>query len=360
MPVTGLDSLHYALGKPDAAGIFKKHCDDFCVDEILGFEFSNEGDHVCLQIKKENLTTFDVCQKLARAFSVSADHVSYAGVKDRRGICSQWFSVKVPGIADSKLEKLAFDGVEVLAVHRNSRKIKIGSHQGNRFKILLREVTGEIDQFQERALLISQQGIPNYFGQQRFGHDMANVHSALELMSGSRTDRANRGKRAAAHKRFQRGMLISAARAYVFNHILSRRVDDKSWCRYIEGDVLNLDGTNRYFSVTEDQPWDDSLQNRLQAHDIHPTGLLPGIIEAKDKYVASGQAQALENVICEDFSPLIHGLEKLSVAAGRRTLRVLPRDFSCNTVDNNSLELQFTLSRGSYATSVLRELCVVR
>jgi len=357
--ISDLDSLRYAFGEPKASATFKQHCADFCVDEILGFEFSGEGDHVCLQIRKENITTFDVCQKLARAFSVSINQVSYAGIKDRRGICSQWFSVKIPAISDAKLEKLAFDDVEVLAVHRNSRKIKTGSHQANRFSILLRDVAGDFDLLQARAQEIARHGIPNYFGQQRFGHNMANVHAALELMGDSRMERAGRGKQAAAHKRFQRGMLISAARSYVFNHILSQRVDDMSWNQYIVGDVLNLDGTNRFFGLTSDQPWDEPLQLRLQTHDIHPTGLLPGIIEATDKYATSGQARALEARTCEDLSALSKGLEKLAVTAGRRSLRVLPKDFTCNRVDGSNLQLQFTLGRGSYATSVLRELCRV-
>jgi tRNA pseudouridine13 synthase len=158
--------------------------------------------------------------------------------------------------------------------------------------------------------------------------------------------------------RFKRGMLFSAARSYLFNQLLSARLQQGNWNRYVEGDVLNLDGTNRYFVIAEGQ-WDESLQQRLQDFDIHLSGPLVGNPEAKDKYLSQRQAADIEDAVCKQFSTLVEGLKHFGLTAARRPLRFRPIKLSWQWRHATELELKFALPRGCYATSLLRELCVI-
>ncbi|MCI5106106.1 MAG: tRNA pseudouridine(13) synthase TruD [Pseudomonadales bacterium] len=344
-----MDSLAYAQGRPDLKATLKARFSDFQVDEDLGFEPSGAGDHVFVQLRKTDLSTTDTARHLARISGVSGRDVGYSGMKDRRGECSQWFSIKLPAGGENAFSDLQDERLQLLQLARNHRKLRIGSHRHNRFQLLLRDCEGDAAEFDRRLRALAAQGVPNYFGVQRFGRDLSNLEQVLKLFR----DSAGPGSSGNRHKR---GMLYSAARAYLFNQVLSRRLEQGNWCQYQPGDVLNLDGSNRCFLVA-DGDWDEKLQARLQEFDIHLTGPLPGLVGSKDKYISKGIAADIENAVLEKYPELLAGLRQHGLEAGRRPLRFRVHDLQWQWQQDQHLLLQFTLSKGAYATSLLRELC---
>lgn len=349
-----LDSLSYVQGRPDTCAVLKQVFSDFKVDEELGFQPSGSGDHLFVQLRKTDLGTKDVARLLAQQMGISQRDVGYSGMKDRRGECSQWFSLKTAtDVTEQALLALESEQLQILDVQRNSRKLRIGSHRANKFTLLLRDCEGRSEQFEQRLKHFQETGIPNYFGAQRFGRQMSNLQQVSELFASAAGSSSRRGGH---HKH---GMLLSAARAYLFNQILSRRISAANWDRYIEGDVLNLDGTDRYFAVAVGE-WDGILEQRLQELDIHPTGLLAGQTKAQDKYATVSEAADIEDAVCQNYPQLVTGLQAQGVQAGRRALRFAVRDLQWSWPAEKQLELRFTLPRGAYATSLLRELCILK
>ena len=218
-------SQAWAFGEPEVEALFKQTPGDFQVTEELGFALTGSGEHACLRIRKTGVTTQDVVRLLARRAGIREFDVGYGGLKDRQGVCEQWFSLYQPVPAPLLLEDLAERGIEVLESCRNSRKLRRGSHRANRFRIRLRDPQwcGGAEQgtvlqaLQERLALVARRGVPNYFGEQRFGRDGGNVDQARQLFAGALR----------MAKGYKRGLLLSSARSQVFNAVLSQRVQYK-------------------------------------------------------------------------------------------------------------------------------------
>ena len=168
---------------------------------------------------------------------------------------------------------------------------------------------------------------------------------------------AQGGEGAAKISRNERSLLYSAARAALFNQVLSARLARSDWNRYLPGDVLGLDGSGRLF-LPEEGGWNDDLQNRLDALDIHVTGPLPGAAPARSKYETRAQAADIEIVALRRNTAMLDWLKREGLRAGRRPLRFAPRDLNWSWTDGG-LILRFALARGCYATSLLRELCEI-
>lgn len=348
-----LDDLAYANGRPDTRASLKQEFSDFRVDEDLGFTPSGKGDHLFLQLRKTDLSTTETARLLAQQAGSSLRDVGYSGMKDRRGECSQWFSIKLAQGQEKNLETLADERLELLDAVRNHRKLRIGSHKRNQFEILLRDCQGDRAEFEQRLQALQQSAIPNYFGVQRFGRNLRNLHQVLEVFRADESDAVKAGDDGG---RFKRGMLYSAARAYLFNQLLSERIAENSWQAYVEGDVLNLDGTDRCFVVAA-EGWDTTLQQRLESFDIHVTGPLPGAVADKDKYVSRDVAADIENAVLAKYPDLLAGLVRRGISAARRPLRFRALNLDYEWLQPDQLRLRFMLPRGVYATSLLRELC---
>jgi len=357
--VVDFNSYEYANGEPSDTAIIKSNCTDFCVDEILGFEPTDDGDHFWLKLRKTDVTTSEVARKISAALSIRLGDIGYSGMKDKRGVCSQWFSVPSMGLDKANLASFEDDSLTILETRANSRKLKIGTHRENAFRINLRHFSGSLPEFEKRVLQVSRYGVPNYFGPQRFGRDGQNVLRALEYFAPT-VRGVKRSKDA------KRGLLLSALRSYIFNQVLSRRVKLANWNRIVAGEVLNLDGTKRFFkpqfyTQAESNMLDpvelQSLQDRLDTTDIHPTGILCGSLKKGDRYLASGEVESLEREVLQQFGEICALLVDKSITASRRPLRVVPRNLSFRLVEPQCVELKFTLARGGYATAVLRELC---
>ena len=354
----GLDKLAYLQGEPTARGMLKQQFADFKVSEELGFEMGGNGEHLFLYIKKQNLSTIEVARKIAAVAEARIAMVGYAGMKDKKAECTQWFSVplqKEKGAVkenenQSIISRLEDENIKIISTVRNNRKLKIGSHKRNLFDITLRNCLEGREEFDANLDKIKQFGVPNYYGFQRFGRELSNLKQVDKLIHDPQTNTKRR------QKSFKKGMLISAARAYVFNQVLSSRITNNNWSQFVAGDVINLDGTDRNF-IVEEGAWDATLQKRLENFDIHLTGPLLGKVDSKDKYISSGKAADIEKAEVDKYPKILEYLQKIGAKSSRRPLRFLPEELRWAWLDDCTLNLSFALSPGAYATSLLREVC---
>jgi tRNA pseudouridine13 synthase len=328
-----------AGGAPPLAALLRATADDFEVDEILGFDPSGEGEHVFLRIEKRDTNTEWLARRLAAFAGVAPAAVGFAGLKDRHAVTRQTCSIHLPGRSDPDWTLLAEDGVRVLGAARHSRKLKRGAHRGNRFRIVLREVVGDHAAAAERLARIARDGVPNYFGVQRFGRDGGNVAAARRLFAGARMARG------------ARAMALSAARSELFNRVLDRRVDGATWNRPLDGEVWMLDGSHSVFGPEAGD--DAGIERRAATFDIHPTGPLWGRGELR----SAGAVRVIEQAVAEAEPALCAGLERAGLAQERRSLRLRVPGLAHRWIGEDALELCFELESGAYATTVLRELC---
>ena len=335
-------SYHYANGVPALSGVIRTHFSDFKVDEKFAFEATGEGEHALLHIKKQDTNTDWLSRQISDLAGVRKVDVSYAGLKDRNAITTQWFSVWLPGKPDPDWSLLNSENVEILKTIRHSRKLRRGSLRGNQFTLIVRNVEGDASDLEQRMNVIKQDGVPNYFGDQRFGIDGRNLEKAEIMFSGKREK-----------DRFKRSIYLSAARSAMFNDVLSQRVKMDKWSNAMSGDVMLLDNSHSYFLATN---IDDEIIRRLKEHDIHPSGPLWGRGELLSKLAVA----ELEHKLPNKFEIFDLGLKNARLDQERRSLRLSVNDLQWNyDVDNKLLELSFFLPAGGYATAVLREIIKV-
>lgn len=329
-----LQGLAHAWGGPVARGVLRSEPEDFAVDEDLGFEPGGGGEHVWLWIRKREANTSDLAAELARFAGVGRGAVSWSGRKDRRAITRQWFSVQLPGAAEPDWS--AFSGPHWSVEHavRHARKLRIGTHRSNRFRLRLRSLAGERAEIDERLHRIAEAGFPNYFGEQRFGESGQNLRRAREQL--------------ARRRRKPQPMLLSAARAWLFNRVLHERVCDASWCTPLPGDALMLAGTRSLFQCRGDEA---DLGERIAAFDVDVTGPLWGT----GTLPVGADIAAQEVAWLADEVDLRAGVERQGATAQRRRLRATAGEFDWHH-EGDMLELQFTLAAGTFATSLLREV----
>jgi len=331
-----------ALGGVSGSGCIKRTPEDFVVREILGFEPSGCGQHVLVHLRKRSVDTQWVAAQLASCAAIAPGAVGYAGLKDRHAVAEQWFSLDLGGIGRTPDLSGLPASIETLAVHRHDRKLRIGALDSNAFEIRIDELRGvETDRLVARIAMVRERGVPNYFGPQRFGRDGANLELARRML----VDRPGRGPRA------QRAFAYSAARSYLFNAVLARRVAQQSWDRLTVGDLANRDGANATFAV---EAVDADLRRRERRLEIHPTGPLWGSGELE----TDGEVRRMELAVC-GAHPLAIALEDEGVARARRPLRLVVRELEWS-MGQDGVRLSFRLRAGSHATSVLRELFEIR
>jgi len=313
--------------------------EDFRVEEVLGFEADGEGEHLLLKVEKRGANTLWVARELAHYAGVSPREVSYAGMKDRNAVAVQHFSLWLGKHPQPDWAAHQHEEYRILAVARHRRKLRIGSLKGNRFRIVLRDLSVPTKDLEAKLASIRERGVPNYFGPQRFGREGANIAQAEALFSGQLTLR----------DRKLRGLLLSTARSLLFNAVLSRRVEEHSWDTVLAGEICMLEGSHSVFHA---ESVDAELEARAQTGDLHPTGPLWGQGESR----VTGQAAALESAVLRDYAVFARGLEYAGLEQARRALRLPLKDVAWTVDDAQSLVLEFFLSAGAYATAVLREL----
>lgn len=306
-----------AYGALNARAAFRSVPEDFQVIEELGFEPSGEGEHAYLFIEKRGENTAWLAEQIARLANVKPMDIGYCGRKDRHAVTRQWFSVYLPKRQqdiEPDWTRLNSDSIQILTVSRHARKLRKGEHLANHFKIRLRDFeTDSLEIFVSKLEQVFSQGVPNYFGEQRFGHNANNLYEAQALLVDGKSYRDKQ----------KRGLILSAARSYLFNLVLAERVRMGSWNHTIEGDLNSV-----------------------------PSGPLWG----RGRALVSGELMALESQVLSAWADWCHGLEHMGLQQERRALVLRPNACRYEWKEPQQLELTFTLETGAFATSLLQEL----
>jgi tRNA pseudouridine13 synthase len=293
--------------------------EDFIVTELPLQLPSGEGEHLWLDIEKNGANTAFVAKALAEATRVNEWDVGYAGLKDRYALTRQWFSIYLPKGETPDLTELQHPEFKVLSQRRHVKKLRPGDLQGNRFRIVLRDVSGDpaaIEAVEANLKAVAARGVPNYFGAQRFGFEGGNVEQGRAMLA--REIRVRNPKK--------KGLYLSAVRSFVFNEVLALRIQQGLWGQTLPGDVMDEAG--------------------------RPTGPLWG----RGRVITTDQAQALEMGVAERHATLCDGMEHAGLDQARRALVARPVDLSWEWPQADQLVLTFSLPAGNYATSVLNEI----
>ncbi|MGP9555994.1 tRNA pseudouridine(13) synthase TruD [Psychrobacter sp. AOP7-A1-24] len=372
--ITDTEKLPQPSLQPLKQATYKAKTTDFIVNELLPLDFTGEGEHLWLHIEKSGMNTAYLAKLLSEWADIPLRDVGYSGLKDRHALTTQWFSLRIPKkqLPPTKFAPVDIgenESVAILSQHWHNKKLNRGTHRANQFVITLRDIQfteHDTDSLPPEQLLsvkeaveqhltrISENGVPNYFGPQRFGRNGNNVREALRLFARPVSEKRPQPKKSKRKRapREQNTMELSAARSLIFNEILASRVRDGSWNTGLAGEVFNLDGSGSIFTS---EALDDTLYARIDSGDIHPTAVLWGT--GNDK--VSGRAAGLETEVVQ-HSPLLMqlatGLEQRDIKAQRRALRLPIEALTWEWSDDQTLVLNFTLTTGSFATSVLASL----
>jgi len=322
-----LGELNYANQKPSLKGILKSLPEDFKVTEVMDVELSGEGEHYWLDISKTKSNTEQVAKALAKFSNVSFRDVGYSGMKDFFAETRQWFSVWKPKGGQPAWDEFKTEGIVIHQVVKHSRKIKRGTHKANKFNIVIRDINGDLSELEERLKNVKRDGVPNYFGAQRFGRNADNMRQAIDFFNGDKKIKSRNLK----------GILLSSARSWLFNQVVSGRVNQGSWQTLYENEPANLHASNSVFQTK-------------------------GESDESDRYCS--ELFEWEQSVMSPYSILQRGLEHAKLDYQRRALRSIVGDMSWSieaAPDNegstsNCLVLSFELIRGQFATSVIREL----
>jgi tRNA pseudouridine13 synthase len=388
---------------PGIGGTLKNRPEDFFVQEIPAYEPAGVGEHVFCEIEKKGLTTFDAVDRLAKSLRVHPKDIGYAGMKDAQAITRQIFSIW--GVTPEAVMNANIPGLRIQWATRHINKLRLGHLRANRFIIKIRDVnptdvvklTPIVKQLQER-------GMPNYFGEQRFGR-RGNNHllgaalirgddaGVLKLLLGAPDRKIDDARQIGARKAFDAGDLATSMRLWPRNSGMERRVlarliktgkppaavrvvDERIqrlWVSALQSEVFNQTVAARIQSLDRLIPGDlaqkhDSggvfliedpaaEQERCDRFEISPTGPLVGYrmtLPGADALQLEESIFAANELKPSDFR--VEGKHK--VKGARRPLRVKPEELQLTAgVDEHGphITATFTLPPGSFATVLLRE-----
>ena len=335
-----------SAGMRVASAQLKAVPEDFRVGEVLEefsaqvslFESANvagEGEHLCLHLEKTGDNTEFVAGELANIASCRSFDVGFCGLKDRHAITRQWFSLYRPGMMDDDKALIAEISSHwpVTSACRSVRKLRRGDHQGNHFTITLRQVSAERDVVERALERLKSQGAPNYFGPQRFGFSGANLDRAVHIDPTALNRRSGKGKRSGRGRGWNKSgggrddrknvLYFSAARSWLFNEVLASRVADGSWQAPLPGE---------------------------------PTETASGPLWGDGGTSADGEAGQRERHIVAQAPELESLFATTRMKPERRPLMAMPEGLVWSWLDDDSLELDFFLVPGQYATTVLGDI----
>ena len=331
------DELPYATAK-SARTLGKIRCvdEDFVVDEVPAYPPAGHGGHLFVQFEKRGLTTREAVTHLANALGVNPRDAGVAGQKDKHAVTTQWASFERV-TADAAL-RLEVPNVRVLAAEPHPHKLRTGHVRANRFELIIREAS-DLDAAREVIAQLQQDGVPNYYGEQRFGVGERNVARACAMLRGE----------ARVRDRFERKMLMSALQSSLFNRWLAQRVTERLYAQPVLGDLLRKEDTGGLF-INQDNA---EAQRRMEAWEVSATGPMFGASMRRAEAEAAVREQAIF-----DASGLTEEMFAAHAKAGegtRRAARVRLTNCEVERVEVG-LRIRFELPSGAYATTVLREV----
>lgn len=333
-----LSPLAYLSGKPVAKAKLKAKSEHFQVNENLGFEFSGQGEHLMVRIRKTGENTSFVANELAKACGVKSKDVSWAGLKDRHAVTEQWLSVHLPGseTPDFRDFLAQYPSIEILATDRHNKKLRPGDLEGNSFNVTLSEVSN-VEDVLNRLESIQLTGVPNYFGGQRFGNN------------GNNLDEARRWGRDNVRTRNQnkRSLYLSAARSWIFNNIVSARIEQNCFVSTIVGDIITTE--NGHVQITQENQ--TSFEDKLNNGFAQITAAMAG-----DNALPTQEAALeLEQPHLDNEADLMALICGNRMRHDRRAINLVPQDLTWS-VSGSEITLSFSLDSGCFATAITREL----
>ncbi len=339
MTTDSSEELPYATVKSlRVLGKIRDQPQDFQVEEVPAYAPEGRGEHVFVRFQKTELNTPEAVRRIAEALGVDAREAGWAGLKDRRAVTSQWASFHR---ADPDAARaLVLPGIEILEAARHPHKIRTGHLRSNRFLIRIRGAREHLAAAGQMLEQLSRLGAPNYYGEQRFGRDGANLTRARAwLLEGGPPPR----------DRFQRKLIASTLQSEIFNQWLAARVRTGALDRVVQGDLMRKEDSGGLFIASDV----GEATERMQRWEISPTGPMLG---AKMRW-PEGEAERVERALCEHWGLTTERLEQLRtlLPGTRRVARIRPADVRLGEYPEG-LEVAFTLPKGSYATVILREL----
>lgn len=347
----------YSLGHSAIDFHFKQTARDFVVEEIPLYEFSGEGEHLILFVRKKNTSTPEMINQICKYLNIKIKDVGYAGLKDKHAMTKQYISLHKKH--EAAMDAFEDENIKVISKTYHNNKIRIGHLKGNRFFIKVKKVNPtDAKKIDEALKNISLYGMPNFFGYQRFGNDGDNHILGEKIAKGEHKERNPRVKT----------LLINAYQSHLFNLWLSRRLEintlvsnfsvdeienilnlpneevkklkaQKHPFKLMSGDVMEHYPHGRLFEFDGSDHDFERFNNR----DISVTGLLCG---KKTKY-ADGIAGTIEKEFTDD----------VNIDGARRYAWVYPTDVEGRFKDQEAqYEFNFTLPKGSYATVLIEEI----
>ena len=336
-------NLHLPYITPELPGVggkIRQKTKHFIVQEIPLYEPSGEGIHLYLNISKQDTTTRDIQIGLAKLFNLDPSQVGKAGLKDKYAIATQTLSVVFdgdqpdPGEIKEIVEKELPVKVNWAKYHTN--KLRAGHLLGNQFTITITDVEEDaLEKAQKIADKIQEIGIPNYYGVQRTGKEGENIKQGWLLLKNKKRIR----------DRWLRKLLLSSYQSYLCNRYLAQRVENEKYTELIQGDIAKKHDTGGEFHV-EDL---ETEQKRFNNKEISFTAPMFGYKMRE----ATDESGIFESSILDSVTITKKDFRKHHVKGTRRTGRILP-EITLDTCEDG-LMISFTLMKGSYATTVLRE-----
>lgn len=351
---------------PGIGGILKAEPADFVVEELPAYLPVGEGEHLFLWVEKTGVAAEQLTRHIARVLELPAHEIGVAGLKDRWAITRQY--VSIPSWLEPRVSDLATPQIRILSATRHTNKLKTGHLRGNRFTIRLRDVSAEaatiVPALCER---ITRLGFPNYYGEQRFGHDGQTLTLGQALLNGTRRP----GSLPASRRQFLLRMALSAVQSELFNRALAARLTDGLLHTVLVGDVMQVAATGGPFEVldvTREQPRYDAGEIVISGPMFGPRMRQPNGVPGERE----AELLASSGLSLDDFARF----PKL-LAGTRRAYVVRPAELACSlesqptvagdepraaaeSADSDlhsrlDLILQVQLPTGVYATTLLDE-----
>jgi tRNA pseudouridine13 synthase len=328
---------------PGIGGRIKQHPEDFDVEEIPAYEPSGQGDHLYLWVEKRGMGAEYFVRQIARRLGIKISDVGTAGLKDRHAVTRQMVSVPDLG-ADDRLAQLEGEGIRLLRVSRHTNKLRAGHLRGNRFRILIRDVLPEQSTHLDALVArLQQQGLPNYYGEQRFGREGETLRLGLALLRGEKPPGPIGGNP------FLRKLALSAAQSALFNAYLGQRLSDGLSHQVLEGDVMAKRPFGGLFVATEV----GREQLRFDSRETVHTGPIFG----RKMFAPGANAAARETAVLEAADLSVSAFTHFGkLLQGTRRPNLVYVDDLLAKHEPEGIWLNFTLPAGSYATVLLREI----
>lgn len=327
-----LKELAYLHGQPSASAKLKVQPEHFIVREKLGFEFAGEGEHLMLLVRKRGENTKFVANELAKTCGIQSKNVGWSGLKDRHAVTEQWLSFHMPKHEEVDFTTFLkqYPHIQILDSTRHNKKLRPGDHQSNEFVVTLTEVDN-VDAVAEKLERVARHGVPNYFGEQRFGRNGNNLEEARRWgRENVRTRNQNK-----------RSMYLSAARSWIFNQIVSKRIVNGGLEVAIEGDLVMVN--DELVLINED--------NIGLTSDYKITAALAG----DNDLPTHSAAKKLEQSVVDSEPDLMALIRGNRMRHDRRAVKLYPHNLKWELKESEVI-VSFELSSGSFATSVIREL----